>query len=184
MAEVWTHEMLEGFYVAAGLRHLVPGLRSPGASMQDALRSTPAASRRRAWQDLAEAGGRIPGSHPVRRRTPVGEPRDSSPSPDSRPEKVRKSPTIAASSPPDSASHPVQASLGVDGFGSETPILHFEPPDPGSHPVRRRKSGENVAIGASAGRSEGLTSVKSVREASGYLTLQDGQGRRSESASK
>lgn len=143
-----THEMLEGFYVAAGLRHLVPGLRSPGASMRDALRSTPAASRRRAWQDLAEAGGRIPGSHPVQTRNPVGEPRDSSPSPDARPEKVRESPTIAASSPPDSASHPVQASLGVDGFGSETPILHFEPPDPASHPVRRRKSGENVAMGA------------------------------------
>ncbi len=134
--------------MAAGLRHLVPGLRSPGASMQDALRRTPAASRRRAWKDLAEAGGQTPGLHPVRRRNPVGEACVSSSSPASRPERLRKSPTIAASSPPDSASHPVQASLGVDGFGSETPILHFEPPDPGSHPVRRRKSGESVAMGA------------------------------------
>lgn len=142
-----THEMLQGFYVAAGLRHLVPGIRTPGASMQDALRTAPATSRRRAWKDLSEGGGQIPGSHPVRRRNPVEKARDSSPSPDSRPEKVRKSPTIAALSLPDSASHPVQASLGEDGFGSETPILHLKPPDPGSHPVRRRKLGENVALG-------------------------------------
>lgn len=148
-----TQEMLEGLYVAAGLRHLVPGIRTSGASVKNALRETPRSSLERAWRFLAEADRQKTGSHPVRRRDPVEEVGNCAISADFRPVQAGKSQTIPASSFPDSASPPVRARHLMDDFISWGSVLPFERSKPLSHPVRRRKSGESVPWGGRKGES-------------------------------
>ena len=149
-----TSEMLDGFYVAAGLRHLVPGIRTPGASMKRALRDTSWLSRRRAYDDLAAADRQNAASHAVRARDPVDESANWQRSADFRPGESRDFPPIPASAHPNSAPHAVRTRLAMDRSSSESSILRFEPPDPASHAVRRRHRGERGETEAVVGEVE------------------------------
>ncbi len=136
-------EMLQGLYVASGLRHLVPGIRNPGASIQRAMREAPRASLERARAALADADRQNPASHPVRRRVPVGE---SGPRPlRARSELggTRSRAPITASADSKSSSHPVRTRLETHESSSRGSILRFERPNSASHPVQRRNRGEN-----------------------------------------
>lgn len=137
-----TSEMMDGFYTAAGLRHLVPGVRTPGASVKRALREAPESSRRRAVQDLAEFERRNPASHAVRRRDPV----DGSENAPirARPEDLgsRTYGSIPEPKDQDSSSHAVQTRAENVGSGENGSILRFEDQNSRSHAVRRRNRGE------------------------------------------
>lgn len=137
-----TAEMMDGFYAAAGLRHLVPGIRTPGASMKRALRETSRLSRRRAYDDLAEATGQNTRSHAVRARDPVDESANWRKTADFGQGESQDVPSVAASADRNPAPHAVPTRLEVNQSGSESAILQFEPPKPASHAVRRRNRGE------------------------------------------
>lgn len=136
-----TQEMMDGFYVAAGLRHLVPGIRTPGASMQRALRTTSKSSRRLASQDLAEFERQNPASHAVRTRDPV---LTSQFQPlEARSESLgsRSHPHDAGRKDLDAPSHAVRTRPEEVPSRTQRSISRSEDPNSPSHAVQRRNRG-------------------------------------------
>lgn len=122
------HQLLEGLYTAAGLKHLVPGIRNPGASVRRAMRTASETLRTRPRHSQSGPESLKTASHPVRTGVWVGETAERPPS--------------AASKLPNSASHAVRRRLETDETGSRLSILRFEHPDATSHAVRSQHRGE------------------------------------------